>query len=223
MFDKFDKKHEQTDAGDVSQDADPSKASVMVEDREPLADAAGTAEAPETDGINWQNKYRELNDQFVRLAADFENYRKRTREEQQAAAKYGSQNTVMELLPVLDNLDRATASLTENSDPKTLYKSFGLVYQQLMNGLEGLGVKRIQAVGQPFDPQYHEAVSQMPSAEYAEGLVMAEAQSGYTLHDKVIRPAMVVVSIGNSDESPTVDSGAEPSASEEERGNPFKR
>jgi molecular chaperone GrpE len=152
----------------------------------------------------WEVKYNQLQDQFKRLAADFENFRKRSREEQEMQARYGAQSTAQELLPVLDNLERATASLNENSEPKVLYKSFQLVYKQLTDGLANLGLQKIAVVGAEFDPQQHEAVSRMASDDVAENSIVYEAQSGYKLHDKVLRPAQVVVSTGpaNSGENP---------------------
>jgi molecular chaperone GrpE len=199
---------------------------VMTEERQ-QGEASGAApESGETEA--WKEKYQLLQDQFTRLAADFDNFRKRTREEQEQIARYGAQKTAMELLPVFDNLERATASLSENSDPKVLYKSFGLVHKQLMDGLESLGIQKIQAIGQPFDPMFHEAVNRMPSNEFPENTVMYEAQSGYMLHDKVLRPAMVVVSTGAGEEAAVCEPASTPTAestpaAEEDRSNPFRR
>lgn len=148
---------------------------------------------------SWEERYAHLQDQFVRLAADFDNFRKRAREEQETTARYGAQKTVLELLPVLDNLERATASLSEKSDPQVLFKSFSLLHKQLLDGMGGLGVEKISAVGQPFDPERHEAVNRMNSNDVPENIVLYEAQSGYALHGKVIRPAQVVVSMGPAD------------------------
>lgn len=149
-----------------------------------------------------QEKYQQLQDQFTRLAADFENYRKRTRDEQESLAKYGAQKSILELLPVLDNLERATGSLKEDSDPKLLYKSFSMMHRQLMDGLDNMGVKKIPSIGQVFDPLQHEAVSQMNSAEFPEDTIIHEVQSGYQLYDKVVRPARVIVSTGAPEEAP---------------------
>jgi molecular chaperone GrpE len=142
-------------------------------------------------------KYAQLQDQYTRLAADFENFRKRSREEQDALLKYGAQNTMQALLPVLDNLERAAASLSEKSEPQMLYKSFQLVYKQLTDGLGTLGLQKVASIGVPFDPQTHEAVNRMPSNDIPENSVLYESQSGYTLHDKLLRPAQVVVSTGS--------------------------
>lgn len=204
-----------------AQDADKQ---VNPEDEKPedVSASSEVSDAAEAGQEDWQGKYLALQDQFTRLAADFENYRKRVREEQDNLLKYGAQKTVMELLPVLDNLERATASLNENSDPKVLFKSFSLMQKQLMDGLDGLGIRKLETIGQEFDPQYHEAVNQMASAEFPENTVMYEAQSGYVLHDKVIRPAMVVVSTGNAEEaSADGNSGAGEAAGGEARENPF--
>jgi molecular chaperone GrpE len=167
-----------------------------------------------------QGQYQRLQDQFTRLAADFDNYRKRTRDEQESLIKYGAQKSIMELLPVLDNLERATGSLSESSDPKLLYKSFSMMRQQLLEGLEAMGVKKIQAIGQAFDPLLHEAVNQMESLEFPEDTIIHEAQSGYQLHDKVIRPAMVVVSTGSPQEALPA---TEDTAVDEKPRNPFSK
>ncbi len=187
---------------------------------EPESTSAGVPPA----GEDWQAKAQQLQDQFTRLAADFDNYRKRSREEQESMVKYGAQKSALELLPVLDNLERATASLTENSDPQVLYKSFSMIQKQLLDGLDAMGVRKIKAIGEPFDPQFHEAVNRMPSAEFPENSNMYEAQSGYQLHDKVIRPAMVVVSTGNPDAEPADLPSAESLQAEaENRANPFSQ
>lgn len=184
-----------------------------------------TADMAQIEQDDWQFKYNQLQDQYTRLAADFENFRKRVREEQESLAKYGAQKTVLELLPVLDNLERASSSLSENSDPKVLFRSFEVVQKQLMDRLDTLGVKKIIAVGQEFDPQYHEAVNQMESAEFPENTVMYEAQSGYTLQGKVIRPAMVVVSTGSAGEAPQSTEATADAPVQEDAGssNPFRQ
>lgn len=193
-----------------SQDVEATDAQELQQDAQTAAESpelAGTQEAKGSES-EWHGKYQLLQEQFTRLAADFDNYRKRTREEQESLVKYGAQKSIMELLPALDNLERATGSLNEDSDPKQLYRSFGVMQKQLLDGLENMGVKKIQAVGQPFDPQLHEAVNRMESAEFPEDTIMYEAQSGYTLHDKVIRPAMVVVSMGSAETATTTETPA---------------
>lgn len=213
MFNKTSRPESQeSEAIEASQTEERLAAEALQNEQESAADAPDSSN-------EWKGKYQLLQDQFTRLAADFDNYRKRTREEQESLVKYGAQKSITELLPVLDNLERATGSLSEDSDPKTLYKSFSLMQKQLIDGLDNLGVKKILAVGQPFDPQLHEAVNRMESAEFPEDTIMYEAQSGYQFHDKVIRPAMVVVSTGS-----TAQEGSDtPSVAEtaEKPHNPF--
>ncbi|HEY9744720.1 MAG TPA: nucleotide exchange factor GrpE, partial [Oculatellaceae cyanobacterium] len=189
----------------------------------PSAEETETAEAAQE---AWQAKYNLLQDQFTRLAADFDNYRKRVREEQETLARYGAQKAILEILPVLDNFERAAGTLSETSPSKTLFDSFKIMQKQLLDRLETLGVKRIASIGEPFDPQFHEAVNRMESFEFPENTVMYEAQSGYTLHDRVIRPAMVVVSVGAPKETESDDKQAETAEAVEEtpqQCNPFRQ
>ena len=162
-----------------------------TQDLNPPQDNPPQASAGDND---WEAKYRELNDQFLRLAADFDNFRKRSYQEHESARKMGREMTLQELLPVMDNLERATGSLTENSDPKMLYQSFRLMYKQLMDTFANLGLKKMQVVGEPFDPKFHEAVTQIETDDHPDQTVVTEMQSGYMLYDHVLRPAMVSVS-----------------------------
>ncbi|MCX5919717.1 MAG: nucleotide exchange factor GrpE [Candidatus Melainabacteria bacterium] len=102
-------------------------------------------------------------------------------------------NFVSDLLPVLDNLDRAKQSLSEASEPKVLYQGILMMHQQLKQALEALGVKRMETVGKPFDPAIHEAVSQLAMPSAPENSIIAEQLAGYQLHDKIIRVAQVIV------------------------------
>ena len=207
--------------GKTSRSSETDQEQELVAQEETNAESAPEEAITEpTEQENWQAKYDLLNDQFTRLAADFDNYRKRVREEQEALARYGAQKTVLEILPVLDNMERGAGTLSEKSDPKVLFDSFKIVQKQLLDRMEVLGVKKIPAIGQPFDPQFHEAVNRMESLEFPENTIMYEAQSGYTLHDKVIRPSMVVVSTGAPTE--TGESDTEPQSAEAAPGgNPF--
>jgi molecular chaperone GrpE len=142
-----------------------------------------------------QEQIQSLNNQNLRLAADFDNFRKRTLQEQDNIRKYGAEQTLTQLMPVLDNLERAKQSLSENADPKLLYQSFEMMYKQLTDAFEGLGVKRIDCMGQPFDPNCHEAVTQLPTNDHPEGTVVQEMRSGFMVHDRVVRPSMVAVAV----------------------------
>lgn len=137
--------------------------------------------------------HKVLQNQHLRLAADFDNFRKRRMGELEQHRKYGAEPFVSSLLPVLDNLDRAKQSLTETSEAKVLYQGLLMMHQQLKQALEGLGVKRMETVGQPFDPAIHEAVSQLTMPSAPENSIIAEQLAGYQLHDKVVRFAQVIV------------------------------
>ncbi|MBY0405465.1 MAG: nucleotide exchange factor GrpE [Cyanobacteria bacterium] len=145
-----------------------------------------------------EKDYKEKNEQYLRLAADFDNYRKRSFQEQESARKSGTESALQELLSVLDNLDRASSSLTENSDPKVLFQSFNLMNRQLLEAFGNLGVKKMETVGKPFDPIFHEAVSQIETEEALDQTILKELQAGFMLYDKVLRPAMVTVALNSS-------------------------
>ncbi|MHB1125803.1 MAG: nucleotide exchange factor GrpE [Bacillota bacterium] len=139
-------------------------------------------------------EYQELLQQFVRLQADFENFRKRSRREQEQIVKFAAEKLIGGLLPVLDNLERAlAASASQTEDLKSFVDGVEMIYRQLMAVLEREGLQPVSAVGQQFDPQFHEAVMQVSVEEGEENTVVEELQKGYTLGERVIRPAMVKV------------------------------
>ncbi len=143
--------------------------------------------------LSLQEKHDELTDQHLRLAADFENFRKRAAQERASLLKYGAENTVQGLLPILDNLERASNSLNEDSDPKMLYQSFNLLTNQLLETLKHQGLQKIETTGQLFDPNFHEATAQIETLDQPENTIVHEMQSGFMLHERVIRPALVSV------------------------------
>ncbi len=124
--------------------------------------------------------------------ADLENYRKRAQRERDEVQKFGVEKLVKDLLPVLDNLDRALAAAAAD-DP--LVAGVKLVRTSFEQALARHGVKGFSALGQPFDPAQHEALLQVPSAEAAPGTVVVEHARGFTLHERLIRPAMVGVAV----------------------------
>lgn len=134
----------------------------------------------------------EKNRQYLRLAADFENFRRRTAQEAKERARYASEAAVRALLPVLDNLRRALDHVAPEDD-SPLAAGVRMTVRQFEEALESLGVQPIAAVGEPFDPQAHEAVGGEPSAEVERDTVVAELERGYWLHDRVLRPAKVHV------------------------------
>lgn len=155
----------------------------------------------ETGDDNWQARHDELYNQYLRLSADFDNFRKRQAQEQLATRQYGAQGAVEELLPVLDNLERAMASLNEGSDAKILFQSLRLMQNQLSEALRAIGLEPLQAMGQPFDPQLHEAVGQEPRDDVSDHSVVQVQQAGYRFKDRILRPAMVVVAISPGGEA----------------------
>lgn len=139
----------------------------------------------------------EEKDRFVRLYAEFENYKKRSAREIQDYRKYANETLIRELLPIIDNLERAIhSSDAAAGDANCILQGVDMTLREILRVLEKFHVQPIQSVGEPFDPNYHEAVGKEPSAEYGEGKVLREYQRGYLLHDRLVRPAMVVVSAG---------------------------
>lgn len=131
---------------------------------------------------------------LLRAQADFDNFRRRTRQEKEEFAKYASLKVVEQLLPVVDNFERALAAGKESNDYDALLKGVDMIFRQLDQVLAAEGLKPMEAVGQPFNPEYHQAIMQVESDEHEEGIVVEELQKGYLLKDKVLRPAMVKVS-----------------------------
>jgi molecular chaperone GrpE len=134
-----------------------------------------------------------LRDQLLRTAADFDNFRKRSRRELADMEKRAREDLIKDLLPVFDNLERATAHAETATDVKALADGIGLVKKQFIDTLSKIGVERIKAQGAPFDPAFHEAVQQFETDEHPPGTVIHEVQAGYIQGDKLVRPAIVVV------------------------------
>ncbi|KJD57177.1 nucleotide exchange factor GrpE [Bacillus velezensis] len=135
----------------------------------------------------------EKENKLLRVQADFENYKRRSRLEMEAAQKYRSQNVVTEILPALDNFERALQVEAESEQTKSLLQGMEMVRRQLMDALEKEGVEAIEAVGQEFDPNLHQAVMQVEDENFGSNIVIEELQKGYKLKDRVIRPSMVKV------------------------------
>ena len=134
-----------------------------------------------------------LRDQLLRTAADFDNFRKRSRRELGDAEKRAREDLIKDLLPVFDNLERATAHAETATDVKALADGINLVKRQFLDTLSKIGIERIKTQGLPFDPAFHEAVQQFETDEHPPGTVMHEVQAGYLQGEKLVRPAIVVV------------------------------
>lgn len=140
-----------------------------------------------------QEKYDALNQQYIRLAADFDNYRKRQEHEREELLKFGTENALKKLLEVLDNFERGKKALENIEDCAKVKESFDLVHKQVIDVLTKLGLEEIDTTDKEFDPNFHEAVMQTPTSEKPEHTIINELQKGYKLGDKVLRPALVNV------------------------------
>lgn len=140
-----------------------------------------------------QEKYDQLNNQYIRLAADFDNYRKRHEQEKEALLKYGAENTLKKMIEVLDNFERGLKAIEAVEDCEKVKECYNLAYKNFTDVLTKAGLESINAEGETFDPNLHEAVMQTPSSEIPEHTIIAELQKGYKLGDKVLRPALVNV------------------------------
>lgn len=162
--------------------------------------AAQDASAPQEDAAEsslldeLRSQLDEQRQRLLRLQADYDNFRRRTRQEKEDFAKYASSEVVEKLLPVLDNFDRALAAGRSGNDYEALIKGVDMIYRQFKQVLEQVGLSEMNAVGQPFNPEYHNAVMKVEDEEHEEGIVLEELQKGYMFKDKVLRPAMVKVS-----------------------------
>lgn len=146
--------------------------------------------------------------QYMRIAADFENFRKRTSKEKEDMELRIKCNTVNEILAAVDNFERARLQIKPSNDGETtIHKSYQGVYRQLVEGLKKIGVSAMRPEGKEFDPNYHEAVFQEPTSEYPEGTVIEQVVRGYLLGDKVLRHAMVKVAAPpeEGEATPSVD------------------
>lgn len=140
-----------------------------------------------------QKKYDTLNQQYVRLAADFDNYRKRQEHEREELLKFGTENALKKMIEVLDNFERGQKALENVEDCEKVKESFNLVHKQVIDALTKLGLETIETEGKEFDPNFHDAVMRTPTSEKPEHTILNELQKGYKMGDKVLRPALVNV------------------------------
>jgi molecular chaperone GrpE len=179
-----------------------------VEETETAAEAPQTEEAEEKSGKADKKAARKkadkerdamkeqiagLEDRVKRQMAEFENFRKRTDREKDAMYDMGARSVLEKILPIVDNFERGFATVQEEDQEDAFVVGMNGVYKQLMTELDKIGVKPIEAVGQPFDPNFHNAVMQCESDEYESGVVAMELQKGYMYKDVVLRHSMVSV------------------------------
>ena len=172
---------EATEEGDDSVDEETE-----VSDREP------TVEERAADA---ESKYKEMHDRYLRLNAEFDNYKKRMMRENSDRLKYFNMELIKELLPSVDNLERAISHASDdNSDLENMIEGLQMVYKGMQEAFGKFGVSEIESIGKEFDPNCHQAVGMIESQEVPENHVAEECLKGYYLHDRIIRPTMVRVS-----------------------------
>lgn len=140
-----------------------------------------------------KEKIEELEDRVKRQMAEFENFRKRTEKEKTAMFETGAKSVIEKILPVVDNFERGLATVPEEDKGSPFAEGMEMIYKQLLTELEKMDVKPIPAVGEEFDPNFHNAVMQVESEEYESGVIAQELQKGYTYRDSVVRHSMVAV------------------------------
>ena len=166
---------------------------IKEETAETVENKDETTEETNSELADLQQKYDTLNQQYLRLAADFDNYRKRQAQEREELLKFGTENALKKMIEVLDNFERGKKALENVEDCAKVKESFDLVHKQVFDALTKLGLEVIETEGKPFDPNFHDAVMQTPTSEHPEHTIINELQKGYKMGDKVLRPALVNV------------------------------
>ncbi len=156
--------------------------------------AAAALEASETEISKLRADLEDACERVLRAQAELDNYRKRVRREMEDERRYATLALLRDLLPALDNIQRAIAAAEKSPSGNGLLDGVRLVAQSLETVLARHDCRRVDALGKPFDPAFHEAISQQPSADHPPGTVIMVVQDGYVLHDRVVRPAQVIVS-----------------------------
>ena len=185
----------QEEANKVAEDAAKEKAEAV--DAQAADEGSETTEPDANEAADKADaeKAAKFEKQFVRLQADFANYKKRTASEKLQISEVVKMDVLSRILPVIDNFERALKAPTDavSDDVHSFIEGYEMIYKQLMAVLEKEGVTKIEAVGKPFDPNYHQAVMRVPSDEYDDDIVVEVLQEGYLLGEKTLRPAMVKV------------------------------
>lgn len=161
---------------------------------EGVGKGAHLQQAPDADAK--EEELKSLNDRYLRLAAEFDNYKRIAQRDQRDQIKFGNEQLLKELLPVVDNLERAIKAAQDGGTGEGLVQGVDLTLKQLTGAMGKFGVQPIPTIGQPFDPSGHQAVASVPSDDVPSQHVVEEFQRGYRLHDRILRAAMVTVSTG---------------------------
>lgn len=188
------------DGGEILNEADASEQDIQEEDgtqeeAQPEEGKGLFKKKPKADKKQdaLKQKVEELEDKVKRQMAEFENFRKRTDKEKTAMFETGAKSVVEKILPVVDNFERGLATVSEEEKGSGFAEGMQMIYKQLMTELDAIGVKPIEAVGQEFNPEFHNAVMQVESEEYESGVIAQELQKGYMYRESVVRHSMVAV------------------------------
>jgi len=190
---------------DSSSESGPPGGASVAEDAETVqssveSDAPGPSQSGEIEPLaQAQEEVARLKDAWLRTAADFDNFRKRTRRELEDARRSGREDLLRVLLPIFDNLERAIQSAQRTSDVRAMADGLKMVDRQFVDALGREGISRVPTVGHAFDPSLHEAIQQVETSDHPAGTVLAEVQPGYLQGDRLLRAAMVVVAKPKSD------------------------
>jgi molecular chaperone GrpE len=152
--------------------------------------------APEPAAESLERELKELRDRNLRLMAESQNAQKRLERDKQEALRYAEFDFARALLPIVDDLERTLDAARTGADLKAVTEGVRIVHEHVLKVLRERGIQPIDAAGQPFDPTHHEALLQQPSDEFPAGTVIQEAARGYTMHERTLRPARVIVSSG---------------------------
>ena len=186
------------EAGEAAEDSEENEADEEDVENSEEAEAEGKSffkKKAKTDKKQeaLKQKVDELEDRVKRQMAEFDNFRKRTEKEKTAMFETGAKSVIEKMLPVVDNFERGLAAIPAEEMGKGYAEGMQMIYKQLMTELDNLGVKPIEALGQEFNPDFHNAVMQVESEEYESGIVAQELQKGYMYRDSVVRHSMVAV------------------------------
>ncbi|MGV3526823.1 MAG: nucleotide exchange factor GrpE [Candidatus Sericytochromatia bacterium] len=182
---------------DMSDDLDSHP---LMQEEEAMDEGDETESAEQVSSVDDSAAQAELlvlktrNDQLMRIAADFENYKRRQDREKEELAKFAGQQLLTNLLPVIDNFERALQTETKAEELETFVEGVRMIHKQLIDVLKKSGAEPIEAVGQPFNPEFHEAIMSEENDEVPDETVISEFQRGYIMHGRLLRPAIVKIS-----------------------------
>ena len=186
---ELEKENQETEASEEKE----AKASETDKETEKSEDAGKKEKAPEKKKDLKDEKIDELNDKLRRSMAEFDNYRKRTDKEKSAMYEIGAKDVIEKILPIVDNFERGLNTIPEDAKGTAFAEGMEKIYKQFVKTLDDLGVKPIEAVGKPFDPNFHNAVMHVEDENLGENVVAAELQKGYTYKESIVRHSMVQV------------------------------